>query len=329
MSPSASDHREAGEAGLGARLLDVDRSGARRDRDESVARQQHLVDRALRRTPSAPDTSPYSCASSRPSRRDSSTSPATSSWLKVEATSLLDSTRSARMIRSAAPLRITTNGLQDRHDGEHERAEHQCGTLGADQREVLGHHLAEHHVEEHDDRHGDDERDRVDQSVRDVEPLEDRLEQVRDRGLADGTETQRADRDAELCRGDDQGQALDGAQGHPRGGRAGLDARLELRTPCRDQGELRTDEQCVERQQHDGRARSRSPGLMRPPPSTLDGQRDPVDAAALHAVDPQRDRRAARAPRRRRRDARDAVRPRHRVRRCVRARRGSSPAIVS
>ena len=93
-------------------------------------------------------------------------------------------------------------------DAPDRRAEHQRGAVGAGERDVLRDHLAEHDVQVDDDRQADHERDRVQQRLRHVGRLEHRLEQVGHRRLADGTEDQRADGDAELVDPDDQRHVL-------------------------------------------------------------------------------------------------------------------------
>ena len=123
--------------------------------------------------------------------------------------------------------------------------------------------------------------------------MEQRLEQVGDRRLADGTEHQRAHGDAELVDADHQRHVLHRAQrgaGHPR---AGLGARLDLGTAGGDQGELRGHEERVAEQQEQDReddGASRCSCVARPRSSPAVGlveqaQREPVDAQPVHVLD--------------------------------------------
>ena len=223
---------------------------------------------------SAPETRPYSSSSSRPSRRDSSTSPATSSWENVEATSSLGSMRTSRTARLAMPLSSDDERPEHGDDGEHERPEEQRRPVGTDQGEVLRHHLAEHDVGEDHDRHA---RSTNDDRCAPARPASRAprtpAREVRDRRLADRTEAEGADGDAELRRSHGRRDVLHGAQREPRRARAGLGRRLELGAARRDERELRSDEQA--RSGPAARARSTRPSqvLMTRPP--VDGGRRP------------------------------------------------------
>ena len=88
--------------------------------------------------------------------------------------------------------------------------------------------------------------------VRHAHRVEDGLEQVGDGRLADGTEAERADGDAELGTGHDERDLLHGAQGGARGTGTLLGPRLDLAAARGQQGELRAHEEGVEGEQDDG-----------------------------------------------------------------------------
>ena len=146
--------------------------------------------------------------------------------------------------------------LEDRDDRQHERTEDQRGAIGADEGEVLRHHLAEDHMGEDDDRHRDHEGHGVDQALRQRDPFEDRLEQVRNRRFPDRTQPERAEGDAQLGGRHDLTDVLHGPQRKLGRTGAGSDPRLHLRAPGRDQRELGCDEQGVEREQNEGQDQS-------------------------------------------------------------------------
>ena len=93
------------------------------------------------------------------------------------------------------------------------------------------------------------------------------LDEVGDRGLTEATQQQGADRDAELGRGQHAGEVGARPQ-HRRGaGGARVGHRLQPVAPCRDQRELRADEERVGQQQEDGGAEGEEVATHRRPPA--------------------------------------------------------------
>ena len=126
----------------------------------------------------------------------------------------------------------------------------------------LRRHLTHHHVEEDDDRQCDGERDDVTGRVRQGEQLtEHALDDASHGRFGNGTEPERAHRDAELCAGQHQRQLTKPCE-RVLGplvafGRQLLDARA---TRCEER-ELGGDEEPVQREQHDGEAETRPADL--------------------------------------------------------------------
>ncbi len=143
----------------------------------------------------------------------------------------------------------------ERGEAVERRHEQQRRALRGGDGDVLGDHLAEHHVQEDHERQGDREGDRVQQRLRHPGGLQHVLEQVRDGGLGDRAETERAQRDAELRACQHQRQVAQRVQ-HDLGAPAAVGQRLDLAAPHADDGELGPDEEGVAGQeQHGGEQR--------------------------------------------------------------------------
>ncbi len=140
------------------------------------------------------------------------------------------------------------------HDEEHpDGAGHGEGdALGARQRVRLRDDLADHDVQDrdHDEREG--HRDRRGDAGRHV--TEEILEQPRHRRLADGAESQRADRDAELHRGDEVRRVGDDLAHDACALVALPDQLVEARVTHRDERVLRGHEERVPQDYDDDRA---------------------------------------------------------------------------
>ena len=152
------------------------------------------------------------------------------------------------------PVQDGDRRVQDAHDQRHRRREQQHRAVRAGERDVLGHHLAEHDVQVADDAQRDRERDRVHEALGHADRLERAFEEVRDRGLAEIAEAERADRDAQLRAGHHQRHVLHRLQRRAGGAAALGGARLDRAAAGGDQRELGADEERVERQQDDGDA---------------------------------------------------------------------------
>ena len=143
-----------------------------------------------------------------PSRRDSATKPATSSRVKALVTSSRGSTPTARSVTLANQFSSAIAGRSARTIMRQRRREDQRRAVGAGERDVLRHHLAEHDVQVADQAERDREGGGVHERLGDADVLERALEEVRDRGLAEVAEAERADRDAELGAGHHQRDVL-------------------------------------------------------------------------------------------------------------------------
>ena len=124
---------------------------------------------------------------------------------------------------------------------------------GIEQRQRLGHQLAQDDVEDRDDDEGDDRRDRVggEQGRLRREPGERALDHARQRRLADPAESEGGQRDPELGGGDVAVERLNGRAGEPSFAVARLGHLIEPRPPRADQRKLRGHEEGVGEHQHD------------------------------------------------------------------------------
>jgi hypothetical protein len=126
------------------------------------------------------------------------------------------------------------------------------GPLGATDREDLRHLLADGDVERGREREGDRERERGRDPVR--EPArEQRLDQVRERGLAEEPDPDRGHRDPDLAGREVLVDVVELPQ-HPIRAAAPLGGELlELAPAAADEGELGGDEEAVERDENEQR----------------------------------------------------------------------------
>ena len=181
-----------------------------------------------------------------------------------------------------------------RHDRPDRGAEHQGGAVGAGQGDVLRDHLAEHDVEvDHDGQARPRTRPGGGATSGTCSASSDGLEQVRDRGLADGTEHQRAHRDAELvdrrspatCSPSRAGWCGRSASPARRGARSGYDVRRPGRTPRRRRTRCRAG--AGARRADRGRRSLHSAASWRPV-GLEQPEGEPVDAQPVHVLDGER-----------------------------------------
>ena len=151
--------------------------------------------------------------------------------------------------------------------------DHAHQPVGVLDRVDLRHELADGDVRARDQQVGEDDR------YDDGHPAEDRLEQVRNHGLAHGTDTDRGERDADLAGRDVLVDVVDLLEREGGAAEALLPRGLELRPPSADQRVLRDHEERVEQDQDEdrdeeqrGQARNTPGGAEIGPPPLLRGR---------------------------------------------------------
>ena len=153
----------------------------------------------------------------------------------------------------AAPADRPDERAEDAREGEQRPGHEQRHVLGPVERVHLGHLLAQHHVQVGEQQVGERDRHGVGghQPPGMRQAAEQRLEQVRQRGLAHPAQRQAREGDPHLGGGDGVVQALDRLLHRLRPEAATLDQLLDPRPAHRDQRELRRHEEGVERDQHE------------------------------------------------------------------------------
>jgi hypothetical protein len=129
----------------------------------------------------------------------------------------------------------------------------QRGRLGLLDRDRLRGQLAEHHVQHRDDDEGDDDRRQRRRRRAKPDRLEDRLQELRERRLAEPAQAQAGERDAELAGGEVPVDVLDLPAREHGVAAPLLGELLEPRRPRAGQGELGGDEEAVQQHQEECR----------------------------------------------------------------------------
>ncbi|SLH19903.1 Uncharacterised protein [Mycobacteroides abscessus subsp. abscessus] len=247
-------HRVAGEAGLGDRGLDVAERGAvaaQRDRAGGGQRHHHVGDGALGGAERLGE--PTMLLLVQQALRAGLADHLGQLHARHGGVQLvlgLDTEHPQREIGRQVVQRDERAGQPQEHQVD--RHQQQRGALRPGQGDVLRDHLAQQDVQDHHDGERQREGHRVQQLVGQSGQLERLLQQMRDGGLADAAEQDRADGDAELGGGQHHRQVLTGLDDGHRVAFALRHQRLQPVAARGDQRELRADEERVARQQHDG-----------------------------------------------------------------------------